>query len=121
MHSDRLLDHFENPRNAGRLGPPALSAKASNPVCGDTLQLTALIEGERIEQIRYQVRGCTAAIAAGSALTELLRGKTLSEAAAVSREDVEGALGGLRNESKHVAALAVDGVKSLLAAASRVR
>jgi nitrogen fixation NifU-like protein len=121
MHSERLLDYFENPRNVGRLEPPAVVAEVSNPACGDILVLTALIEDERLADVRYQVRGCTASIAAGSALTELLIGKTLAEAAALTREDLDVVLGGLRNESKHVAALAIDGAKALLAAAKQSR
>jgi nitrogen fixation NifU-like protein len=121
MHSDRLLDHFQNPRNVGRLDPPAIEVEVSNPACGDILVLTALVADDRIVDVRFQVRGCTAAIAAGSAVTELLRGKLLSEVTTLSRDDVESALDGLRNESKHVAALAVDGAKALLAAAKQGR
>lgn len=121
MHSDLLLNHFENPRNVGRLDAPALAAEVSNPICGDILLLTALYSEGRFAEVRYQVRGCTASIAAGSALTELLLGKTPAEAAAINRETVEASLGGLRNESKHAAALAVDGLKMLLAAAKRAR
>ena len=119
MHSARLLDHFENPRNVGKLEPPAVQAEVSNPACGDILVLSVMVDDERVSEVRFQVRGCTASIAAGSALTELMRGKTLAEAAALSRDDVETALGGLRNESKHVAALAIDGVKAVVAAAKR--
>lgn len=119
MHSARFLDHFQNPRNVGQLDPPALQVEVSNPACGDILHLYALPEGGAFSEVRYQVRGCTASIAAGSALTELLVGKTPVEAAAITRDDVEAALDGLRNESKHVTALAVDAVKELVAAASR--
>lgn len=83
--------------------------------------MSALLEGGVFSEVRYQVRGCTASIAAGSALTELLVGKTPADAAAISRDDVEVALDGLRNESKHVTALAVDAVRALVAAANRSR
>jgi nitrogen fixation NifU-like protein len=121
MHSTRFLDHFQNPRNVGQLALPALQVEVSNPACGDILILYGLIESGVFGEVRYQVRGCTASIAAGSALTELLLRKTPTEAAAISRDDVEAALGGLRNESKHVTALAVDAVRTLVAAASRAR
>lgn len=121
MHSARFLDHFENPRNVGQLAAPALEVEVSNPACGDILVLHALLADGVFGQVRYQVRGCTASIAAGSALTELLLGKTPAEAAAISRDDVEAALDGLRNESKHVTALAVDAVKALVAAANQGR
>lgn len=121
MHSDKLLDHFENPRNVGRLDPPAVAVEVSNPACGDILVLTALVSDGKFAEVRYQVRGCTAAIAAGSALTELLVGATFVGVKALTRDDLDAALGGLRNESKHVAALAVDGAKALLAAATQAR
>jgi nitrogen fixation NifU-like protein len=121
MHSDQLLDHFENPRNVGKLDPPALEVEVSNPACGDILVLTALIADGRFADVRYQVRGCTAAIAAGSALTELLAGETLAGVTALTRGDIDAELGGLRNESKHVAALAIDGAKALVAAAKQAR
>lgn len=121
MHSARFLDHFQNPRNVGQLAPPALQVEVSNPACGDILRLYALLAGGVFSEVRYQVRGCTAAIAAGSALTELLVGKTPADAATISRDDVEAAVDGLRNESKHVTALAVDAVKALVAAANQSR
>ena len=65
-------------------------------------------------EARYKVRGCTASIAAGSAMTEMLRGMTRPEAAALNTQAIEGAVGGLAAESKHAAVLCVDGVKSLL-------
>ncbi len=121
MYSARFLDHFQNPRNVGQLAPPALQVEVSNPACGDILVLYGLPQDGVFGEVRYQVRGCTASIAAGSALTELLLGKTPAEAAAIRRDDIEAALGGLRNESKHVTALAVDAVNALVAAASRLR
>jgi nitrogen fixation NifU-like protein len=121
MHSPRFLDHFENPRNVGQLAAPALKVEVSNPACGDILVLYALLEEGVFTEVRYQVRGCTASIAAGSALTELVLNKTPLEAAAIGREDVEAALGGLRNESKHVTALAIDAVRALVEAASQAR
>lgn len=121
MHSAQLLDHFENPRHVGKLDPPAVAVEVSNPACGDILVLTALIADGRFVEVRYQVRGCTAAIAAGSALTELLVGEPVAGVISLTRDDIDIALGGLRNESKHVAALAVDGAKALAAAAKQAR
>jgi NifU-like protein involved in Fe-S cluster formation len=114
MFSPELLDHFQNPRNVGTLDPPALTVEVSNPACGDLLQLSARIEQGRIAQIRFRTRGCTASIAAGSALTELLQDKSVEEARGLQPGDVEAALGGLSNESKHAAQLAIDGVRALL-------
>ena len=114
VYSERLLDHFQNPRNAGEIDDPDVRVEVSNPICGDILRLTASMEGDRIAKIRYLTRGCTASIAVGSALTVMLQGKTLSEAAALRREAVEAAVGGLSNESKHAAVLAMDGVRTLV-------
>ena len=114
MYSERLLEHFQNPRNVGALDEADIRAEVSNPICGDILLLTAMLDSGRIQQIGYKARGCTASIAAGSALTELLLGKTADEASRLSRADVEEAVGGLSNESKHAAVLAIDGVQALL-------
>jgi nitrogen fixation protein NifU and related proteins len=113
MYSDALLDHFRNPRNVGELEAPAITIQASNPACGDILRLSARIENGAIAEARFKVRGCTASIAAGSALTEWLAGKTRAELAGFEPAIVERAVGGLRAESKHAAALCVDGVRLL--------
>jgi nitrogen fixation NifU-like protein len=114
MHNPTLLEHFRNPRNAGPLRPPAVTVEVANPACGDILKLSAEIVDGRISRIGYQVRGCTASIAAGSATTELLAGKRLTEIAEISAAAVESAVGGLAPESKHAAALCVDGIKALI-------
>lgn len=121
MFSDVLLDHFENPRNVGDLEPPALHVRAENPVCGDLLDVWARFEDGRVAEARYRTRGCTASIATGSALTELLIGRTAAELGGLDRDAIEEAVGGLPNESKHAALLAVDAVKLLAAEASRGR
>jgi nitrogen fixation NifU-like protein len=114
MYSERLLDHFQNPRHVGELAPPAVTVEVSNPACGDILRLSVQFRGATAAEVRYKVRGCTASIAAGSALTEWITGKTRAELAAVSAAIVEEAVGGLAAESKHAAVLCVDGVKALL-------
>jgi NifU-like protein involved in Fe-S cluster formation len=116
MFSERLLDHFRNPRNAGELAPPAVSVEVANPACGDVLRLSARFENGRIAEARYLARGCTASIAAGSALTELLEGKSAQELKSLRAADVEAAVGGLSAESKHAAVLCADAVRALLSA-----
>jgi nitrogen fixation NifU-like protein len=113
--SPRLIDHFQNPRNVGELPAPALIAEASNPVCGDILRLSARVVEDRISEVRYKVRGCAASIAAGSALTELIEGKDAAALGRLTRDDIENAVGGLSNESKHAAVLCIDGVRALAA------
>lgn len=109
-----LIRHFENPRNAGKLADATHDVEVENPACGDILRLWARVEKGRIAAIRYQTRGCTAAIAAGSVLTELVAGKTLAEAGKITADSIDEALGGLPNESKHVARLSMDALRSLL-------
>jgi nitrogen fixation NifU-like protein len=114
MYSEKLLDHFQKPRNVGELPPPAVTVEVTNPICGDILRLSARFEQGRIVEVRYRTRGCTASIAAGSALTELLEGRTAEDSAGLRPADVEAAVGGLSNESKHAAVLAIDAVRALL-------
>jgi nitrogen fixation protein NifU and related proteins len=109
-----LLEHFERPRNVGELPSPAIAVEVSNPACGDILRLSALIDGECLVEAAYKVRGCTASIAAGSALTEMVRGRTRAELRRLRPADVDAALGGLPAESSHAAVLAVDAIKALL-------
>jgi len=115
MYSERLLDHFQNPRNVGELDPPARIVEVSNPACGDILRLSARFENGLIVAVGYKVRGCTASIAAGSALTEWLMGRSRDEIRAFRPSIIEEAVGGLQPESKHAAVLCADGVKKLLA------
>ena len=114
--SPQLLDHFRNPRNVGELPPPAITIEVSNPICGDMLRLSALVADGRIVQAGFKVRGCTASIASGSALTELSDGRDREELALLRADDVERAVGGLSNESKHAAALCADAVRALVVA-----
>jgi nitrogen fixation NifU-like protein len=115
LYSQAFLDHFKNPRNVGELYPPAITVEISNPACGDILRLSASFEDDKVAAVRYKVRGCTASIASGSALTEWMQGKTRNELAALTVAEIETAVGGLIPESKHAAALCVDAVRKLLA------
>jgi nitrogen fixation NifU-like protein len=112
--SPELIEHFRNPRNVGELPSPAVTVEVSNPVCGDILRLSAVIEDGRVTESRFKVRGCTASIAAGSALTELLAGRDKANLKTLQASDIEQAVGGLSNESKHAAALCIDAVRALL-------
>ncbi len=107
MHP-RLIDHFQNPRNVGELPPPAITVEVSNPVCGDILRLSVLFANGQPVAARYKTRGCTASIAAGSALTGLIL-----TGAEVSVGSIEAELGELGNESKHAAVLCVDAIRSV--------
>ena len=114
VYSPELIDHFQNPRNVGELDPPAVTVEISNPACGDIMRLSVRFEAGRAVEARYKVRGCTASIAAGSALTEWLNGKTRDELAQFRTASIDAAVGGLPAESKHAAVLCADAVKALL-------
>ncbi len=119
MYSERLLDHFQNPRHVGELPPPAVTVEVSNPACGDILRLSVRFEGDRAAEARYKTRGCTASIAAGSALAEWITGRSREELRALTPAVIEEAVGGLSAESKHAAVLCVDGVRAILRTARR--
>lgn len=108
----KLLDHFTNPRNVGTLA--GLSIQSENPACGDILRLYVDVQNGVVADVRYQVRGCTASIAAGSALTTLLLGRPVRELAGITAADVEAELGELQPASKHAAVLCADTVTLLL-------
>jgi nitrogen fixation NifU-like protein len=114
-YSPQVLDHFEHPRNVGELPDADSEARLEHPVCGDIMKLAIKVADDRIVQVRYRTRGCVASIAAGSCLTEMIRGKTLNEAAAFEREHLVEALGGLPNASMHASHLALDVLREVLA------
>jgi nitrogen fixation protein NifU and related proteins len=115
MYSPQLLDHFQNPRNAGELSEGDATANIENPVCGDVIRLSIKMKGDRIQEIRFKAKGCVPAIACGSALTELAQGKTAQEVRRLKRDDLVAAVGGLPQASTHAAQLALDALSSALA------
>ena len=90
-----------------------MTIEVTNPACGDILRLSARIENGVVAEVRYKVRGCTASIASGSALTELLVGRAVKDVASITADQVEEAVGGLINESKHAAVLCRDAARAL--------
>jgi len=115
MYSPQLLDHFQNPRNAGELADADATAEIENPVCGDIVRLSVKLQSGRIAQIRFKAKGCVPAMACASAITELALGKTLDEARALNRDDVIHTVGGLPQASTHAGQLALDALASVLA------
>jgi nitrogen fixation NifU-like protein len=120
VYSEIFLDHFRNPRQVGELEPPALTIQVENPACGDILRLSVLWKNGVIGESRYKVRGCAASIAAGSALTEWLPGRTVSELKTLTAAMIEAAVGGLIPESQHAAVLCVDAVKRLVSVYTQI-
>lgn len=114
MYSPQVLDHFEHPRNAGEIANPDASVQVENPACGDVLKLTIKVTGDRIEEIRFLAKGCVASMACGSALTELVRSRTVEQARALKREELVRAVGGLPAGSMHASQLALDALAHVL-------
>ncbi len=116
MYSEKVLDHFRRPRNQGRLKNPDAVGQTGNPVCGDIMKLYLKVgEGSRgkevIEDIKFETLGCGAAIAASSILTELVKGKTFSEALKVSESKIVSELDGLPRLKVHCSVLAAEALK----------
>ena len=114
MYSQQVLDHFQHPRNAGDLPDADVTAEVENPACGDILRLAANVQDGRLQEVRFKARGCVAAVAAASALTELLTRRSLADAQALRPEDVLAELGSLPDESMHATHLAIDATRALL-------
>ena len=109
-YSEKVLDHFRNPRNAGEVEDADGVGEVGNPVCGDMMKITIKVEDGRIAECRFKTLGCGAAVATGSVTTEMARGKTLDEAMAITREKVAAELDGLPPQKLHCSNLAADGL-----------
>lgn len=111
MFSQKLLEHFQHPRNTGELPGATARVEVSNPVCGDILHLAVLVETGVVRQVRFMCRGCTASIACASLLTEKMIGHALRE---ISATEISSELGGLPETSFHAAQLAQEASKAML-------
>jgi nitrogen fixation protein NifU and related proteins len=114
MYSPEVLDHFERPRNAGQVRDADARVRLENPACGDVVELSAAVGGGKIVEIRFLAKGCVCAVACASALTEMVSGKSVEEAAQVSREELVRKVGGLPAASEHAGHLAIDALRELV-------
>ena len=114
MYSAQLIDHFQNPRNAGDIAGADAAVEIENPACGDRLRLTLRVDSGRVIDIRFKAKGCVPSMACASALTEMVAGKTLAHARLVQREDLVAAVGGLPQASTHAVQLALDALSAAL-------
>ncbi len=110
MYSEQVMDHFTNPRNMGEIPDADGVSEVGNPTCGDIMRITLRIEDDRIVDAKFKTFGCAAAIASSSMATELIRGKTLEEALAVTNKAVAEALEGLPPQKLHCSVLAEEGI-----------
>ena len=114
VYSNIFKDHLTNPRNVGELSDATIVVEESNPVCGDRLRLSLVIENGRIETARFLAYGCPPTLVSGSMLTEMLIDKRLQNAAAITKADLIEAIGGLPVRKHHAAALAIEVLTSAL-------
>lgn len=109
-YSDLVMEHFQNPKNVGEVESPDGVGKVGNPTCGDMMQISIKVEEGRITDCKFKTLGCGAAIATSSITTEMAKGMTLTDAKALTRDQVAEALGGLPPEKMHCSNLAADGL-----------
>ena len=114
MYSVAVLDHFKNPRHAGELDNAGANVEVTNPVCGDTMRLSARIKDGRIAEAKFLARGCVTSIACGSVIAEKMQGASPAEIAKITPEQISEALGGLPAATFHGAQLACDAATALL-------
>jgi nitrogen fixation NifU-like protein len=114
MYSEKVKDHFMNPRNMGEMEDPDGIGVVGNPVCGDVMKIFIRVKDGRISDIKFQTFGCAAAIATSSMITELAMGKTIDEALEITRDDVANELDGLPNVKMHCSNLAADGLAAAI-------
>ena len=108
MYSDKVMEHFNNPRNVGEIEQPDGVGEVGNPVCGDIMKLYVTIEEDIIKDIKFKTFGCGAAVATSSMVSELAVDKTIAEALEISNETVAGALDGLPSQKMHCSNLAAE-------------
>lgn len=110
MYSQKVMEHFMNPRNVGEVENPDGVGEVGNPVCGDVMRITIRVVEDHIADIKFMTLGCGAAIATSSIITEMAKGMTLEEAMEIDRKVVAEALDGLPPNKMHCSNLAADGL-----------
>ena len=114
MYSEKVMDHFSNPRNVGELEKQSGTGMVGNPACGDIMKLTIQVEGGIVKDVKFKTFGCGAAIATSSMVTELVKGKNLDEAEKISNSTVAEALDGLPPVKMHCSNLAADALHAAI-------
>ena len=114
LYSEKVMEHFKNPRNVGDMENPDGIGHVGNPVCGDIMELYIKVDKGVITDAKFKTFGCGAAIATSSMVTELVKGKTIDEALKISNRAVAEALGGLPPIKMHCSVLAEEALKSAI-------
>ena len=113
-YSTTFKDHLAHPRNVGELTNANSIAEETNPVCGDRMRLSLSITDERVTEVKYLAYGCPPTLVCGSVLTEMMKGKTVSEVSRITKADLLQAVGGLPSRKHHSAALAIETLHAAL-------
>ena len=113
-YSEKVLDHYQNPRNVGEIEDADGVGVVGNPVCGDMMKITIKVRDNQIADVKFKTFGCGAAIATTSMVTELVKGKTIEEASQVTNRDVAEALDGLPPIKMHCSLLAEEAIKAAI-------
>jgi nitrogen fixation NifU-like protein len=114
MYSEKVMEHFTNPRNVGEIDDADGVGTVGNPVCGDVMKIFIKVEDNHLEDIKFKTFGCGAAIATSSMVTEMAKGKTLEEALKISNKGVAEALDGLPPQKMHCSNLAADALHAAI-------
>jgi nitrogen fixation NifU-like protein len=114
MYTEKVMDHFRNPRNMGEIPDADGIGTVGNPVCGDLMTIYIKVKDGRLEDIKFKTFGCGAAIATSSMITELAKGKTIDEGLEITRQDVAAALDGLPPIKMHCSNLAAEGLHAAI-------
>ena len=114
IYTEKVMDHFRNPRNMGEIQNADGVGTVGNPTCGDVMSIYIKVKDNRIIDIKFKTYGCAAAIASSSIATELVKGMTLDEAMKLTRDDVANELGGLPAIKMHCSNLAADALREAI-------
>ncbi len=113
-YSDKVMDHFMNPRNMGEIKDADAVGTVGNPACGDVMRLYLKVDGEKISEAKFKTFGCGAAIATSSMATEMIKDKTVAEASEITNEAVAEALDGLPPNKMHCSVLAQEAIEAAI-------
>lgn len=114
MYSEKVMELFMNPKNAGKIEDADGIGEVGNPQCGDIMKIYIKVENDVITDIKFETFGCASAIASSSMVTEMVKGKTIDEALKVTNKDVLEELGGLPPQKIHCSLLAEEGIKAAI-------
>jgi len=114
MYSEKVMEHFTNPRNVGEIPDADGIGTEGNPVCGDVMKIYIKVKDDRIVNAKFKTFGCGAAIAVSSIVTEMIKGKTVDEALEISKETIADVLGGLPPQKMHCSNLGADALKKAI-------